>query len=90
MKIHKINIDNKDVYVSQRDNSFKVVKPIKNDDGTINWFNLLTGGSWWNLIIVGIIVMIVLGLLQEYSSNVRMLQEAACPISRAGYNILIP
>ena len=75
MKIHKIQIDNKDVFISQRDDSFKVVKPMRNEDGSVNWFNLLTGGSWWNIIIVAIVVVLILGLLYEYSLNVNLLLE---------------
>jgi len=87
MKIHKITIDSKDVFISQREDNFKVVKPFRNEDGSINWFNLLTGGSWTNLIIVGIIIAVVLGTLSEYTSNIKILQEqlANCiPISTFG------
>jgi len=77
MKIHKIKIKDKDVFVSQRGDTFKVVKPIKNEDGSWNWFNLLTGGSWWNVAIVAVVVVVVLGLLNEYSTNMRALQQAS-------------
>ena len=90
MKIHKVKIDNKDVFIAQRDNTFKVVKPWKNEDGTINWFNFLTGGSWWNLAIVTLIILIVLGTLNEYSSNIKFLQEMCPPIIQSsGWNINI-
>lgn len=81
MKIHKIQIDSKDVFISQRDSSFKVVKPWKKEDGSWNWFNILTGGSWWNLGLVAFAVVIILGLLNEYSTNIGILQETAkrCP-----------
>jgi len=75
MKIHKVSIDNQDVFVSQRDNSFKVVKPWKNEDGSFNWFNFITGGSWWNLAIVAFIILVVLGTLYEYSNNIDLLQK---------------
>lgn len=50
---------------------WKVVHPIKNEDGTINWFNLLTGGSWWNWIFIAIIVVVLLGVLYEYNNNIQ-------------------
>ena len=75
MKIHKVEIDNKEVFISQRGESFKVIKPFKNSDGTINWFNVLTGGSWGNLIMVGIVILILIGLLNEYSSNLNLLLD---------------
>ena len=30
---------------------YRVIYPYKNPDGTIHWFNLLTGGSWAKLIV---------------------------------------
>jgi hypothetical protein len=70
MKVHKIKIDSKPVFISQRGDSFKVIKPWKNEDGSFNWFNMLTGGSWANLIIITIIVMISVGLIFEYTNNI--------------------
>jgi len=69
MKTHKVIIDSKPVFISQREDTFKVIKPWRNEDGSINWFNLLTGGSWFNLVMVGLVVLIILGLLQEQVSN---------------------
>ena len=63
------------VYLKKDGKNYRVVHPIKNDDGSINWFNLFTGGSLKNLIVVGVIVLILIGLLFEYSSNVKLLQE---------------
>jgi len=75
MKIHKVEIDSQKVFVSQRKNTFKVVKPWRNEDRTINWFNILTGGSWMNLIITAVIVIVVLGTLWEYSQNIQALKD---------------
>jgi len=50
---------------------WKVVNPIKNEDGSMNWFNFFVGGNWWNLILVAITVLIILGVLYEYSSNIQ-------------------
>ncbi len=63
------------VYLKKDGKNYRVVHPIKNDDGSINWFNLITGGSLKNLIVVGVVVLILIGLLFEYSSNVKMLQD---------------
>lgn len=41
------------------------VYPILNKDGTINWFNLLTGGSWLRLLGVVVIVIIIIGAIFE-------------------------
>ncbi len=63
------------VYLKKEGKNYRVVHPIKNDDGSINWFNLLTGGSWMNIIILGVVVGIILGVLLEYSTNVKVLQD---------------
>ena len=75
MEIHKVKINNKNVFVSQSGDSFKVIKPYKNEDGSWNWFNLLTGGSWMNLIMIAVIIFVILGLLNEYTTNIRILQS---------------
>jgi len=76
-RIHKINLEDKYVFVSYNDalESFKVVKPWKNEDGTLNWFNILTGGSWRNLIITAFIILVILGTLNEYSTNIQTLLD---------------
>ncbi len=68
------------VYLVKQGKNYRVVHPIKNEDGSWNWFNLFTGGSWFNVIVVGAIVLITLAILQEYSSNVKFLQDqlASC------------
>lgn len=60
------------IYLKKGFKGWQVVHPIKNEDKSINWKNLLTGGSWWNVIITLIIVLIILGVLYEYSTTVNM------------------
>lgn len=67
--------ENEKVYLKKDFKGWRVVHPIKNEDGTINLFNIITGGSWWNLIIVGVIVLITLAFLFEYSSNINSLLD---------------
>lgn len=52
---------------------WKVVHPIKNEDGSWNWKNLLAGGSWWNLLFVIIIVGVVCLAIVEYVFNINIL-----------------
>lgn len=54
---------------------WKVVKPIRNEDGTFNWFNFLTGGSWTNIILTIIIVAIILLAIYEYTTNINVLLD---------------
>ena len=99
LKLHKIKLDSHDVFISQRGrtSNFRIVKPYTNEDGSINWFNLLTGGSWWNLVITAVIVIVVLGVLYEYSFNIQTLLDCfqvpgklqAC-VDRFGYGQIGP
>jgi hypothetical protein len=47
------------------------VYPSINKDGSINWFNFLTGGSWFRLIILIILIGIIIGFIFEYNSNLK-------------------
>jgi len=54
---------------------WSVVHPYRNEDGTINWFNFLIGGSWWNLLIVGIVMFLILGCVYQYSMDINILLD---------------
>ena len=71
-KIKPIEIEGEKIYL-RKSNIFGwgVVHPNKNDDGTINYFNLLTGGSWIKLFILIAAIVIILGIFYEYSSNLK-------------------
>ncbi len=63
------------VYLKKQGKNYRVVHPVKNEDGSWNLFNLFTGGSWFNVITIGVVVLMILVVLQEYSSNVKLLQD---------------
>jgi len=86
-KIKRIVVDDIEVCLKKSGDSFRIVHPIKKDLDAplslknINWKNLIAGGSWKNLGMVAMIITVILGVLNEYSTNIRVLQEAAklCP-----------
>ena len=51
---------------------YKIIYPWKNEDGSINWFNLCTGGSWYNLMKVSLIVLLILGMVWSYKHDVSL------------------
>lgn len=63
--------ENEKVYLRKGFNGWKVIHPIKNDDGSTNWKNLICGGSWWNLIIMIVFVLVAIGFFFEYHSNLK-------------------
>lgn len=65
-KIKKIFVDGEKVYIKKSWLGFKIVNPIK-IDGKINWKNLIAGGSWWKLVGIAFIVIVILGCVMEYS-----------------------
>ena len=74
-EIKEIEVEGKKVYLVKRGDNFKVVYPIK-IDGKINWKNLIAGGSWWNLLLVALILFLLFGLANEYLSNLKI--ASAC------------
>ena len=52
---------------------WSVIHPYKNEDGSINWFNLITGGSWANFFMWIFITLIIVGVIIEYTNNINYL-----------------
>lgn len=57
------------VYMKKSLGEWKVVYPIKNDDDSFNWFNLVTGGSWLKFFTILAIILLILAIAYEYSQN---------------------
>lgn len=72
--IKKIQVDGENVYL-KKSNWFGwgIIYPWKNEAGSINWFNLLTGGTWAKLILVILIVFLILVAISEYTKNISTL-----------------
>lgn len=72
MEFKRVDLDGEAVYLNKGKsifNGWKVVHPIKNEDGSINWKNLICGGNWWNLVFVLVFVLVFLGFSIEYHNN---------------------
>jgi hypothetical protein len=46
-----------------------------NKDGSVNWFNLYTGGTWFKLITTIIIITIIIGFIIEYHNNTEFCRQ---------------
>lgn len=57
------------------------VYPVFNEDGSVNWFNLLTGGSWLKLFLTLLVIAILLGAIWEYSANMKQCTEVMADIN---------
>ncbi len=71
--IEKVVINNELLHLKKGMFGWNIVYPWKNEDGTINWFNLFTGGSWANFFLWLFIVVIIVGVVFEYTSNINTL-----------------
>ena len=63
------------LYVKKSLGSYRVIYPLRNEDGSRNWFNILTGGSYWNLVKVILIVSIILLMVWSYQRDIRVCTE---------------
>jgi hypothetical protein len=75
--IHKIELNGDTIHLNKSKwFGWSVVYPLKNEDGSWNYFNLITGGSIWKLIFVLVFMAIMFGAIMEYHSNMETCQEA--------------
>lgn len=67
-------IRGKEIALVETKESVRIVHPWKNKDGSINWFNIFTGGSWKNLIIgIAITILLLLAIWEFYSGRKTLL-----------------
>ena len=74
-KLNRVCLNGDLVYLRKARSGWRVVHPIKNEDGSINWFNLLTGGSWWNVLFVCVVVFLICFAIWEYTHNIEILMS---------------
>ena len=67
----KIEIEGEQVYLKKGGLGWKVIYPIKDDNGKIIIKHLLVGGSWWNLIFITIFIFLIIGVAFEYKQNMK-------------------
>jgi hypothetical protein len=70
--LKEVIIDEEKIYLKKDRLGWHEVHLIKNEDGSINWKNLISGGSWIKLGIVIFIVLIILGCILEYSTALKI------------------
>jgi hypothetical protein len=83
-KIEEVNLNGDKVFLKGSKGIYRVVYPIK-VDGKINWKNLLVGGSYWNLVKIGLIVGVILFAAWSYSHDIQAVRDSCQAL-----NIIIP
>ena len=89
IELKKIEVDGEVVNLSKTTSPFfskwHVVYPIKNEDGSINWKHLITGGTWWNLIFVLLFILVFLGAAWEYNHSLKDCTKAMEKLNQYEY-----
>jgi hypothetical protein len=74
--MERIKINNEEVVLKKDFTGWRVVYPLKNQDGSTNWKNVLVGGSYWNLLKIGLIVGIILFVAWSYSRDIEVARKS--------------
>ena len=75
--IHKIEIEGETIHLNKSKwFGWGVIFPLKNEDGTNNWHNILTGGSILKLTLVILLILLIFGAAMEYQSNMKTCNKA--------------
>lgn len=69
---------------------YRLIYKWKNQDGSINWFNFLTGGSWANLIKVILVVAFLVLLVVFYKHDTAVLLECCNNACKAIVDTQVP
>jgi len=74
-EIHRVVVQGTDVALKHDFTGWRVVRPYKNADGSRNWKNIIAGGSWIKFFAVVGFVVIILGAIFEYVSQLNLLTK---------------
>jgi hypothetical protein len=81
--IKKIEIEGETIHLNKSKwFGWGVCYPLKNEDGSWNYFNLITGGSIWKLIFVLVFMAILFGAITEYKANMEICTKAVDIVNR--------
>ena len=58
------------VFIRKGKWGYRLIHPIRNEDKSINWFNLITGGSWEGFIKTSFLVIILVASIFLYKHDI--------------------
>ena len=74
--VNKVEVNGERIYLKKNWLlGWGIIHPLRNEDGTINWKNVIAGGSWFKLLILGFIIAVILGAIHEYSAAVQVAND---------------
>ena len=77
-KIKEVNIDGERLFLKKSKTGWRIVYPIK-IDGKINKKNLFLGGSWWNIVKIGLLIGAILFVTWAYSHDIEAVKQSCQP-----------
>ena len=80
-KIHRVIVNESEVALKYDFMGWRVVLPFRNSDGSLNWKNIISGGSWIKLFITMGLVAIILGAMFEYYSQLILLNKCLAALN---------
>jgi len=86
--IHRVKVNGEEVTLKHDFLGWRVVHLFRNSDGSLNWKNIISGGSWIKMFITFFIVAVILGAMFEYYSQLNLLTKCLAALNDSV--ILIP
>ena len=77
MGIERVVINKEEVFLKKDKFGWRVIHPIK-IDGKFNMKNLFVGGSYWNILKIGLFVGAMAFLIWTYSHVIEAARNASC------------
>jgi hypothetical protein len=78
--MERIKINNEEIVLKKDFTGWRVIYPIRNQDGSINWKNFLIGGSYWNIVKMGAIIGFILFVIWSYGHDIQA-AEKSCEVA---------
>lgn len=65
------------IYLRKGKWGYRIIYPIKREDGSLNWFNLLCGGSYWNLAKTVMVLFLILLIVYSYNHDIKAYKDVS-------------
>jgi len=63
------------LYIKKGITGYRIVYPIKNEDGSINWHNLIYGGNIWNFLKIMLFFVLIFIVMFAYSHDTQTCRD---------------
>jgi hypothetical protein len=74
--------EGENVYLRKSFDGWRVVYPIKNEDGSMNWFNVFTSGNYWKMIKPFLLLLLLLGFMYVYAHDTSVCRNTVSNIKQ--------